>query len=182
MSNVAGKESALLVIDVQSGVVAQAFNRTSVISNIKLAIDKARSANVPVIWVQHSDDGLVLQSAEWQLAPEMNPKLNEPLVHKTFRSAFVETDLQSILQNLEIGHLYVCGAETNNCVRHTSHNALELGYDVTLLEDAHTTTSFEWKTYKVEAAVVIDEQNTNFMGYKLPGRNAAVVSVSKLVF
>ena len=174
--------SALLVIDVQVGVMAEAFERDSKIANMAKAIDKARAEGVPVIWVQHSDEELVLESADWEIVPELISLPSEPKVRKTFRSSFVETNLEDVLSSLGVSHLYVCGAETNNCVRHTCHTALEMGYDLTLISDAHTTTGFEWDGYIVDAARVIDEQNTNFMGYSLTGRTAKAVSVTELSF
>ncbi|MEY4349538.1 MAG: hypothetical protein RL719_835, partial [Actinomycetota bacterium] len=51
---------ALLVIDVQVGVVAEAFKREETLAAINVAIAKARAAGIPVIWVQHSDEELVL--------------------------------------------------------------------------------------------------------------------------
>ncbi len=173
---------ALIVIDVQVGVVAEAHKRESVLTAINVAIDKARNAGVPVVWVQHSDSGLILESPEWQLAPEMQPAESEHKIRKTYRSSFVETNLEDVLVELGADHLVICGAETNACVRHTSHTALERGYDVTLIDDAHTTTGFEWNGYIIDAARVIDEQNTNFMGYKLPGRMADIVSSADLTF
>ena len=175
-------KSALLVIDVQVGVVGDAFERDAKIANILTAIDKARSESIPVIWVQHSDEELVLESADWEIVSELSPLPSEPKVRKTFRSSFEETNLEEVLGELGVSHLYVCGAETNNCVRHTSHTALEKGYDVTLISDAHTTTGFEWDGYIVDAARVIDEQNTNFMEYSLPGRSARAVPVAELSF
>lgn len=174
--------SALLVIDVQVGVMAEAFERDSKIANMAKAIDKARAEGVPVIWIQHSDEELVLESAEWEIVPELSPLPSETKVRKTVRSSFVDTNLEDVLSSLGVSHLYVCGAETNNCVRHTCHTALEMGYDLTLISDAHTTTGFEWNGYIVDAARVIDEQNTNFMGYSLPGRTAQAVSVTELSF
>ena len=174
--------SALLVIDVQVGVMAEAFERDSKIANMAKAIDKARAEGVPVIWVQHSDEELVLETAEWEIVSELSPLASEPKVRKTFRSSFVETNLEDVLSSLGVSHLYVCGAETNNCVRHTSHTALEMGYHLTLISDAHTTTGFEWNGYIVDAARVIDEQNTNFMEYSLPDRTARAVPVAELSF
>ena len=174
--------SVLLVIDVQVGVVGEAYERDVKIANMSKAIEKARAKSIPVIWVQHSDGGLVLESAEWEIVPELSPLPNEPMVRKTFRSSFEETNLEEILEGLGVSHLYVCGAETNNCVRHTSHTALEKGYDVTLISDAHTTTGFEWNGYIIDAARVIDDQNTNFLDYELPGRKARAVPVAELSF
>ena len=183
MSNFTDRSSsALLVIDVQVGVMADAYERDSKIANMSLAIDKARAASVPIVWIQHSDKELVLESPDWQIVPELAPLPGEVLVRKTFRSSFEETPLEEVLEGLGVSHLYVCGAETNNCIRHTSHAALEKGYDLTLIADAHTTTGFEWDGYIVDAARVIDEQNTNFMQYSLPGRESRAVSVTKLSF
>ena len=174
--------SALLVIDVQVGVVGEAFERDLKVANMSKAIDRARAESIPVIWVQHSDEGLVLESADWEIVPELSPLPSEPKVRKLYRSSFEETNLEEILNDLGVSHLYICGAETNNCVRHTSHTALEKGYDVTLISDAHTTTGFDWNGYIVDAARVIDEQNTNFMDYSLPGRTARAIPVAEVAF
>jgi nicotinamidase-related amidase len=181
MSNFTDRSSsALLVVDVQVGVMNDAYERDSKIANMRLAVDKARAASVPIVWIQHSDEELVLESPDWQIVPELEPLSGESLVRKTFRSSFEETNLEEVLSGLGVAHLYVCGAETNNCIRHTCHAALERGYDLTLIADAHTTTGFEWDGYIVDAARVIDEQNTNFMGYSLPGRESRAVSVTEL--
>ena len=149
---------------------------------INLSIAKARAAGIPVIWVQHSDEELVLESPEWQIAPELEPAATETKIRKLYPSSFEATDLESVLEQLGVGHLYVSGAETNNCVRHTSHSAIERGYDVTLISDAHTTTGFEWGGYVVDAARVIDEQNINFLQKELPGRTVSAVPSEKLEF
>ena len=182
MSTLARNGSALIVIDVQVGVVGEAHNREATLAAINLSIDKARAAGIPVIWVQHSDSGLILESPEWELAEEMHPAEGEQMIRKNYRSSFEATNLESVLAELGVDHIYVCGAETNNCVRHTSHSAIEKGYDVTLIGDAHTTTGFEWNGYVVDAARVIDEQNTNFMNDEFPGRRSTVVSSADLTF
>jgi nicotinamidase-related amidase len=173
-------QSALLVIDVQVGVVQDAHLRDEKIANIAKAVDKARAQSIPVIWVRHSEEELSIGSDIWQIVPELVPLVGEPIVEKLFRSSFVETDLTDHLSRLNVGQLYICGAETNNCVRHTSHAALEQGFDITLIADAHTTTGFEWNGFIVDAARVIDEQNINFMGYSLPHSAAKAVKVADL--
>jgi nicotinamidase-related amidase len=173
-------KSALVVIDVQVGVVAEAFKGNEVMANIKSAVEKARATGVQVVWVQHSEEEMPIGSPQWEIVPELIPAISETIIRKTFRSSFVDTELSDVLATGDVGHLIVCGAETNNCVRHTCHTALELGYDVTLIEDAHTTTGFEWNGYVVDAARVVDEQNLNFMDYRLPGRASKVVPLSKL--
>ena len=115
---------ALLVIDVQVGVVAEAFKREETLAAINVAIGKARAAGIPVIWVQHSDEELELESAEWQIAPELEPLAGEHKIRKLYPSSFEATELEAVLSELSVGHVYICGAETNNCVRHTSHLSL----------------------------------------------------------
>jgi nicotinamidase-related amidase len=180
MSTLQGRgQTALVVIDVQNGVVQNAFKRDEVISNIEAAVARARKAEIPVIWVQHSDEEMPIGSGAWQIVSELIPLNNEPKVRKTFRSSFEGTDLGELLESHQVGHIVVCGAETNNCVRHTSHDALAKGFDVTLIADAHTTTSYEWAGHSVSAEAVIEEQNDNF-NEALPGRVARAVPLAKL--
>ncbi len=182
MTTLQGSGKALLVIDPQNVILQDAYRRDETISKISEVIENARRASTPVIWVQHSDDEIVAGTSDWEFVGELNARADERLVEKHFRSAFVETNLHGILQDLGVGHIVICGAESNNCVRHTSHSALELGYDVTLVRDGHTTTSFEWDGLTVDAARVVDEQNTNLMNYQLPGRSARVIAASDLDF
>lgn len=176
----AGREkSALLVVDVQNGVVEGAYKRDEVIANIETAIAKAREAHVPVIWVQHSDEELIIDSDEWQIVSELIPLQGETMVRKTFRSSFENTNLAETLEKLNVGHLIVCGAQTNNCIRHTSHDALAKGFNVTLIADAHTTTGYEWGGHVVSAQAVVEEQNDNF-NEQLPGRGGRVVPLAQL--
>jgi nicotinamidase-related amidase len=173
-------QSALIVIDVQVNVVESAHKRDEIVANMAVAVDKARAHGVSVIWVRHSAEDLPLHSDGWQIVPELVPVADEAIIEKTFRSTFEATNFDDVLAAKKISHLYICGAETNNCVRHTSMAALERGYDVTLIADAHTTTGFEWNGFVVDAASTIDEQNTNFMQYELPGRSANTVKASEL--
>lgn len=131
--------SALLVIDVQNDVVGASPNRDAVVANIGALVDQARSAEIPVVWVQHHDDELVQGSAGWQYVPELKRDESEPLVHKTFGDSFEDTDLESVLADRGVGRLVVTGAQTDACIRSTLHGALVRGYDVTLVSDAHTT-------------------------------------------
>jgi nicotinamidase-related amidase len=173
-------ESALVVIDVQVNVVKEAYLRDEKVAKMAAAVEKARTASIPVIWVRHSEEELPIGSDGWQIVPELVPLPNEPIIEKKFRSTFVETNFEEVLASLKISHLYICGAETNNCVRHTAMSALERGYDITLIEDAHTTTGFEWDGFVMDAARTIDEQNTNFIGYRLPTCSADIKKVSEL--
>ncbi len=131
--------TALLVIDMQRGVVADAYEVDGVVDNINSLVDQARSASVPVIWVQHTSDELQRGSESWQFVDQLRRRDDEPLVHKAYGDSFEETDLETILARNGVGKLVVTGAQTDACIRSTLHGALARGYDAVLVEDAHTT-------------------------------------------
>jgi len=133
------EKSALLVIDVQNGVVLNASDKSAVVTQINRAVDSARANNLPVIWVQHSEDEMPIGSHYWEIIPELVPEDHDGRVDKVHRSSFEETDLAEILQEHDISHLYVTGAQSENCVNATTVDALERGYRVSLVSDAHTT-------------------------------------------
>ena len=113
----------------------------------------------------------------------MEPALTDLLIHKTYNSAFENTDLQSELDRLEVGRLFLAGAATNWCIRATAHGALERGFDVTLLSDAHTTEDMELEPGRVvEARSMVDELNTAMRWLSYPGRKNAVAPAREAVF
>ncbi|HEV2427333.1 MAG TPA: isochorismatase family protein, partial [Acidimicrobiales bacterium] len=113
--------SALLVIDVQTGVVSGAPRRDEVVSTINGLVARARDESVPVVWIQHSDEGLPFGSEEWRYVPELVREENEPLVHKKYGDSFEGTELEEVLAQRRVGHLVVTGAQTDACVRSTIH-------------------------------------------------------------
>ena len=171
-----------MVIDVQKGVVDDAFQRDDVIGNINAALDLARGSDTPIVWVQHADAELVMGSTQWEIVDELAPLQGEQHVYKRYGSSFEDTNLEEMLATLDVGHLVVTGAQTNACVRHTIHAALERGYDVTLVKDAHTTSDIDWEQWHVSASQLIDEQNLSLWYYELPGRIARTVATAELSF
>jgi len=135
--------SALIIIDVQVGVVAAAYQRDAILATIKTLLDKARQAKTQVIWIQHSDDELVRESNEWQLAPELQRFENRSFGRKHFGDAFEDTELEAVLAGRNVGRLFIAGAQTDACIRSTIHGALVRGYDTFLIKDAHTTEDFQ---------------------------------------
>ncbi|CAN2190520.1 PncA Amidases related to nicotinamidase [Candidatus Nanopelagicaceae bacterium] len=178
MTTLGRTKSALLVIDVQNQVVDGAYNKDRVVANINVAVGKARAAGVPVVWVQHSDEWMPIRSDDWQIVAELTPADGEARVGKLYRNSFEATDLESVLNKLDVGHVYVSGAQTNNCVRFTSHGALDRGYDVTLIKDAHTTTDYTFGDQVVPAEVLVRDLNASFSEEELPGRSASAANVA----
>jgi nicotinamidase-related amidase len=165
--------TALIVIDVQNGVVADAYRRDAVVANIGTLVDRARDEDVLVVWVQHSDDQLEKGSDAWAYVPELGRRDSEPLVDKTYGDSFEDTDLEEVLARAGIGRLIVAGAQTDACVRSTMHGAFARGYDVTLVSDAHTTVDQrDWGAPPPDK--VIAHTNLYWRFETAPGRTAAV--------
>jgi nicotinamidase-related amidase len=173
--------TALLVIDVQSGAVADAHERDVVVANIGTLVEKARRERIPVVWVQHSSERLVKGSDDWQIVPELAPSGDEPLVEKRYGDSFEETTLESVLSGLGVGRLLVVGAETDACVRSTLHGAFVRGYDTTLVSDAHTTADqSEWGAPPPDQ--VIAHTNLYWTYETAPGRTAGTVETKDVDF
>ena len=131
--------TALLVVDMQVGVMAGTHGRDAVVKNVETLVAKARREHVSVIWVQHSDKRLGKGGDGWRIVPELTPDDAETLVDKIYGDSFEDTDLEAVLSGLGVGRLVVVGAQSDACIRSTIHGAFVRGYDVTLVSDAHTT-------------------------------------------
>ena len=173
--------TALMVIDVQKGVVANAHQRDTVIANIGTLVDVARAKGVPLVWVQHSDEQLEKGSDAWEYVPELVRQESEPLVHKAFGDSFEDTDLEEVLAKAGVGRLVVTGAQTDACIRSTIHGAFARGYDVTLVGDAHTTEDQSaWGAPPPDK--VIAHTNLYWQHQAAPGRAAGVVATKDVTF
>ncbi|MCU1528884.1 MAG: Isochorismatase hydrolase [Frondihabitans sp.] len=169
--------SALLVIDVQNGVVGDAWRRDEVVENIGALVRRARAHDVPVVWVQHSDSELEEGSADWEYVPELVRLDSEALIHKRYGDSFEGTDLEDTLAQAGVGRVVVTGAETDACIRSTIHGAFTRGYDVTLVGDAHTAgDKSAWGAPPVDA--VVAHTNLYWSFQAAPGRLAAVASTN----
>ncbi|MHB8378648.1 MAG: isochorismatase family protein [Acidimicrobiales bacterium] len=173
--------TALIVVDVQNGVVEGAHARDAVVANIDSLVVKARHERVPVVWVQHSDEGLARGSDEWRIVPELTPDDTEPLVEKSYGDSFEDTDLETVLSGLGVGRLVVVGAQTDQCIRSTLHGAFARGYDAMLVSDAHTTEdATEWRAPPPDK--VIAHTNLYWTYQSAPGRTAGTVETKDVDF
>lgn len=173
--------TALVVVDVQTGVVEGNYERDSVVANVSKLVDKARSEKVPVVWVQHSDDGLAKGSDQWRIVTELTPDEAEPLVEKNYGDSFEATNMESVLSGLGVGRLVVVGAQTDACIRATLHGALVRGYDATLVSDAHTTEDHTaWGAPPPDQ--VIAHTNLYWEYESAPGRTAGTVKTEEVNF
>jgi nicotinamidase-related amidase len=174
--------TALLVIDVQNGVVGSAYERDRIIGTISALVDKARAEDVPVLWVQHSDDGMPRGSEGWEYVPELQRLDSEPLVHKTYGDSFEATDLEERLAERGVGRLVVTGAQTEACIRSTLHGALVRGYDATLVSDAHTTEDMREWGFPIPPDQSIAYTNAYWEWASAPGRKGTVTPAAQVDF
>jgi nicotinamidase-related amidase len=173
--------TALLVVDVQNGVLEGTHERDAIVGNVANLVEKAREERIPVVWVQHSDEHLARGSDDWRIVPELTPGESEPLVEKNYDDSFDDTVLETVLSELGVGRLFVVGAQTDACVRSTLHGAFVRGYDATLVSDAHTTEdNTTWGAPPPDQ--VIAHTNLYWTYQSAPGRAAGTVETKDVDF
>jgi len=173
--------TALLVIDVQNGVVGEAHDRDRVVANVAGLVDRARAAGTHVVWVAHHGEGLAQGSEEWEYAAPLVRLHEEPLVHKQWADSFEDTDLEAVLAERGVGRLVVAGAQTDECIRSTLHGAVVRGYDALLVADAHTTEDLS--PYGAPPPELdIAHTNLYWANHAAPGRTAGTVETAEVDF
>lgn len=137
------RNTALLIVDVQVGLLEgkePAYRANEVLDRIRVLIGKARRAGAPVIYMQHQGKRMRPETSEWQIHPSVAPQKGDVVIHKQASDSFYRTLLQHELDARGVKHLVIVGCKTEYCVDTTSRRATTLGYNVTLVSDAHTTT------------------------------------------
>ena len=173
--------TALLIVDVQNGVMSGAVKRDAVVANLATLVAKARAEAVPVVWVQHSSDELPKGSEQWRYIAELPQGDTEPVVHKKYGDSFEDTDLEDVLADRGVGRVVVAGAQTDACILSTLHGARVRGYDVTLVGDAHTTEDLtQWGG--ADPVKVIDHVNLHWSFGGAPGRTVETVTTGEVSF
>ena len=178
-----GNRSVLLVVDFQVGVVAGAWEASRIVGNVARAVERARAQGAPVIWVQHEDDDRPRGSPQWQFVPELVPAADELRIDKRYNSAFEETTLEQELARLGATRIVLAGAMTNWCIRSAAYAALERGYDLTLVKDAHTTSDLDMQNGTVRPAQgIVDDLNVAMNWVDYPGRVAKTATAAEVEF
>lgn len=152
------KKTALLVIDVQNAMFDESnpiYKGEQLLRNIQNLINKARTANAAVFFVQHNDEEFVTGTPSWEIHSSISPIEGELVIQKNTPDSFHETELHEKLKAEQIQNLIIVGNQTEYCVDTTSRRAFSLGYNVTLVKDAHGT----WDTNTLSAKQIIDHHN-----------------------
>ncbi|HWT99643.1 MAG TPA: cysteine hydrolase family protein [Terriglobales bacterium] len=137
-------KTALLLIDIQQGLIDSPeglHDAEAIIGRCADLLRRARKAGVPVLHVQHNEEGSELDrnSPGWQTHASVTPKASEPVIEKTTSSAFITGELDQRLKSAGINKLVIAGLQTDYCIDTNCRVARNLGYDVTLAADAHST-------------------------------------------
>lgn len=172
--------NAVLVIDMQIGVVEPAYQGKEVLDRISDLVARARRARVPVVYVQHHHAtwaALQPGAKTWAIHPQVAPAAGETVIGKTASDSFHDTSLHDQLARLGVTHLIVTGMQTEYCVDTTCRRAISLGYDVTLVGDGHTT----WDG-PVPAEQIISYHNAVLPGLAHPTHRIAVRPAAEIAF
>lgn len=166
--------TAVLVVDMQNAVVAEAHEGDALVARVAGIIDRARDEGVPVVYVRHQEADYPPMNAGadgWQIRPEIAPHSGETIVDKCFNDAFAQTDLADRLADIGANRLVVMGCATDACISATVFRAMTDGYDVTLVADGHGTGVGPWSPEGMTAEMLIAQYNAMFGGLAYPTAN-----------
>jgi len=157
------KKTALVVIDLQKGIVGREtapYSAASVVDNASHIADAFRAKKMPVFLVRVSmsedgkdrlnpvtDDqmmGMGSLPSDWaEIVPKMGPKKDDFVITKHQWGAFYGTELDLLLRRRGIDTIVLCGISTNIGVESTARFAYEFGYNQVFIEDAMAALSDE---------------------------------------
>ena len=164
-----GSATAVLVIDLQVGVLEGCFDVVGVVARAGALVARARREGVPVIWVQHEEAEMPHGSAGWQLKPGLVPAPGEATLRKTCCDAFVGTPLRDVLDDLGAKRLVLAGAQSDYCIRATAQRAVTEGYSIVLASDAHTTADASFGGVAIRGEQIVAHTNRSIGGLACPG-------------
>lgn len=174
--------SALLVVDVQNGVVAQVSDADAVVATVAGLVRSAREHHAAVVWVQHDDEELTRGSLEWQIVPALAPRPDERRVEKRHRSAFAATGLADALRSDGVTRLVLVGTQSAFCVDMAGKAALTEGFDVTLVSDGHADGDLVTAAGVVAGGVVRATVNRTWSTLRHPGRQVEVCPAAEVTW
>ncbi|SFF31862.1 Nicotinamidase-related amidase [Paenibacillus algorifonticola] len=142
-------KQALIIIDVQEAFFNlpenYLYQKEDLVLRINQWIAAARSAEVPVIFIQHTDydninDEFYVDSPDWQLYHGLDIRAEDVVSRKTTWDSFHETELAVVLEGKSIDQLIFAGAQTEFCLDTTIRAAYSRGYKSNILaKNSHST-------------------------------------------
>lgn len=149
------QKTALLILDMEVGILARMGDTTALLSNAAKAIAKARANNIPVIYVVVSfrpgapevslnnkifgagkeHYSTINMNEFMQIHADIAPQANEVITVKRRVSAFSGSDLEIVLRAQGIDHIVLTGIATSGVVLSTTREAADKDYRITILSD-----------------------------------------------
>lgn len=154
-------KKALLVIDVQKGMYQEGhvvYEGENLLQNIKGLIGQARSAGIPIFYIQHNAPAgkpLEYGTTGWEIHPEITPNKEDGRIQKTTPDPFYKTSLDEELRTQGIEHIIITGIQSEACIDTTCRRASSMDYKVTLVSDTHST----WDSQGITATQIINHHN-----------------------
>lgn len=161
---------ALLIVDMQTGMFAEARTPTGVdlvVERLNAVADPIRASGGLVVFIQHcsrDDSSYATGQPGWELLPSLDRRPEDVVVEKTICDAFFETELESVLQARNIDELIIGGWATDYCVDTTVRAAVSRRYQVTVLSDGHTAADRE----HLDSRSIIEHHNRTWSGLLAP--------------
>ena len=177
------EKTALLVMDVQPGIIDRLKNKDEYLTKVTSAIEAARKKQIPVIYVvvgfrpgfpeasaRNKSFQAIREAAPGYLQnpqPLITPTGDDLVVVKRRISAFAGSDLEVILRAMDIRHLVLTGIATSGVVLSTLREAADKDYQLTVLSDVCADADAEVhsvlleKIFPRQAAVISCEQWAN---------------------
>ncbi|KRE89849.1 isochorismatase [Frateuria sp. Soil773] len=174
--------TALIVIDLQAGVLEGCFDADGVVARTRALVERARAAAVPVVWVQHEDEYMPRGSPLWQWVDGLDPAPLEVRVFKTCWDSFADTPLREVLEGMGARRLVVAGAQSDYCIRTTAQRAAADGYEVLLAGDAHTTADSAFGGVAMSGEQIVAHVNGYFAGLRYPGTRVGIAAHDVIAF
>ena len=137
--------TAFLIIDVQAGSFEEKkllYKGSELLRVIQLLISKARSASAPIFYMQFNgkpDTLLRRGTPGWEIHKSIAPLTQDIVLEKNHPDSFHKTNLQQELEMRNIKRIVIAGIQSEICIDATCRRAYSLGYDVTLVENGHST-------------------------------------------
>jgi biuret amidohydrolase len=154
---------ALLVYDMQVGILGQIDDRDEVVGKVREALEAARAGGIRTYFTRHVTLPVELMGVaqlrmwrEWQrvdrledvrspflpdapqtqILPELEPTEKEAVLDKLTLSAFAGTPLELALRGAEVNALAIAGVATEIGIEPTVRHAGDLGFIPVVLTDA----------------------------------------------
>lgn len=178
------EQSALLVIDAQDSFKAgprwERRNNLLFEKNVARLIEAYREASLPVIYFLHTDDdpGFETTSPHYKLMDFIEPRSDEPVLHKNTRNVFTSTRLSELLLEKGVRRLAITGIQMEQCCETSARVAADLGYAVDFVIDA--TMTFPIKNLDNPSEELGVEAIRERTEYALRGRFALITTVATL--